>query len=152
MSGTGDEHFGTMDGRDDDAFTAFTAGQAGQVDSGVLKLSASSLQALAGGGRQRSGARSRGPAATARRHASNFPRQRPSQKNKRPSRGSRTPAAVHTTAVPPQLNALMGAVDNSANVMWILYCGTLVFLMQAGFAMLCARRRRHFTLHAAEPT
>ena len=32
----------------------------------------------------------------------------------------------------------MGAVDNSANVMWILYCGTLVFLMQAGFAMLCA--------------
>ena len=43
-------------------------------------------------------------------------------------------------------------INGDIDVHWILYCGTLVFLMQTGFAMLCARRRRHFTLHAAEPT
>ena len=31
---------------------------------------------------------------------------------------------------------LGGSAD--IDVHWILYCGTLVFLMQTGFAMLCA--------------
>ena len=29
-------------------------------------------------------------------------------------------------------------VASGADVHWLLYCGVLVFLMQAGFAMLCA--------------
>jgi Amt family ammonium transporter len=32
----------------------------------------------------------------------------------------------------------VGAVQSSADVHWVVYCGVLVFLMQAGFAMLCA--------------
>ena len=32
------------------------------------------------------------------------------------------------------------AVASGADVHWLLYCGVLVFLMQAGFAMLCAGR------------
>merc|ERR1719247_792416 len=39
-----------------------------------------------------------------------------------------------------QITALIGddAVASGADVHWLLYCGVLVFLMQAGFAMLCA--------------
>jgi len=32
----------------------------------------------------------------------------------------------------------VGAVQASADAHWVIYCGVLVFLMQAGFAMLCA--------------
>ena len=32
----------------------------------------------------------------------------------------------------------LGSVSDSADIHWLLYCGTLVFMMQAGFAMLCA--------------
>ena len=59
----------------------------------------------------------------------------------------------------PVLNAMQAVkaatLGGSADidVHWILYCGTLVFLMQTGFAMLCARRRRHLvSLCAVEPT
>jgi len=34
----------------------------------------------------------------------------------------------------------VGAVQSAADVHWVVYCGVLVFLMQAGFAMLCAGR------------
>jgi len=32
----------------------------------------------------------------------------------------------------------LSSVSGSADIHWLLYCGTLVFFMQAGFAMLCA--------------
>lgn len=36
------------------------------------------------------------------------------------------------------LQASLGVVEDNMDIHWLLYCGTLVFLMQAGFAMLCA--------------
>jgi Amt family ammonium transporter len=36
------------------------------------------------------------------------------------------------------LEAGVGAQQSEADTHWVLYCGVLVFLMQAGFAMLCA--------------
>ena len=37
-----------------------------------------------------------------------------------------------------ELTARLDAAEASADTHWLLYCGALVFLMQAGFAMLCA--------------
>ena len=47
---------------------------------------------------------------------------------------------VFTAQEQAYLDTQFAAAHSASDVHWLLYCGVLVFLMQAGFAMLCAGR------------
>ena len=42
------------------------------------------------------------------------------------------------TQVQDAVDLRVGATEAASDQHWVLYCGVLVFFMQAGFAMLCA--------------
>lgn len=52
--------------------------------------------------------------------------------------------SAFTEAQLAEINAAVAArvdlAEGAADAHWVLYCGVLVFLMQSGFAMLCAGR------------